>query len=543
MRVPLHRSYALGPLVLLFSLLHISSGEPSSNAPHEPLRLGAPRGERERVHFIKRIYGPDNADVRREISRLEERMERYQTGFNGDSNHQVPYESHPYDAETKRRLQEDDNTTTVEAVSNFRPIRIVFQTQALDLIRDSSNSAKIDWYVNEILPATADFWSRALSVIPVSGKLRISSSELDGFSHCGDSEFTQIPNEHKSSGVSNADLILYVSASGSSRFCPARTLAVAVPCNFDQFDRPTAGAINVCLDNIDLKDDGTATPDVIQDYMDVTIHEVGHVLGHSSNSYRFFWDPDTGEPRTSRPFQARTVTCVDGNSRSLILPADNTMQFGQNNNGRFATIVTPKVQTIARNQFDCQSLEGAQLENQPTRAESCTGDHWDEKLYYPEALSGVIAPTANILSSLTLALMEDSGWYKANYTMSRMSPWGLGVGCDFVNSPCLTQGTTGTEVPDYGRGFFCNSSQDRGCSSEHTHKQECQLLNYAYLVGSAPPQEPFIYFPSDPGMGGPRQADYCPVYGSNYENIKAGGLDCTDPSNANAFNIYRYDPC
>ena len=74
------------------------------------------------------------------------------------------------------------------------------------------------------------------------------------------------------------------------------------------------------------------------------------------------------------------------------------MEIGIDDRGRrFATIVTPKVTAIARNQFDCQSLSGAALENQPTRAESCVGDHWDERLFYPEALSGVISPTTNIL--------------------------------------------------------------------------------------------------------------------------------------------------
>ena len=98
------------------------------------------------------------------------------------------------------------------------------------------------------------------------------------------------------------------------------------------------------------------------------------------------------------------------------------------------------MRTISRNQFDCQSLEGAQvrvgrtfgwrydgtrvqeilidpllfpgppqLENQPTGADSCTGDHWDERLYYDNALSGVISPTTNILVPMTLALFEDSG--------------------------------------------------------------------------------------------------------------------------------------
>ena len=66
------------------------------------------------------------------------------------------------------------------------------------------------------------------------------------------------------------------------------------------------------------------------------------------------------------------------------------------------------MRAVARTQFDCQELEGAKLENQPTGADSCTGDHWEERDWYPEALSGVISPTANIISPLTLALLEDS---------------------------------------------------------------------------------------------------------------------------------------
>jgi hypothetical protein len=349
-----------------------------------------------RQHVVRRLYGGESSLVRKTMNEIELRMSRYTTGFNGDPNHIVPYENHPFDPEFRRRLEET-NTTETE-VASFKPIRIRFETKALDDIRDSSNAAKIDWFKTEILQATADFWTSALSVVPISGNLRISSSELDSFTYCGDSEFTAVPNEHKSSGVENTDLLLYVSGSSSDRFCPERTLAVAVPCNFDQYDRPTAGAINVCLGGIVLNSDGTSEPEVVQDYIDVTIHEVAHVLGHSTNSYRFFRDPDTGTPRTARPFAEKTVTCVDGVERTLILPDENTMIIGvDDRNRRYATIVTPKVRTVAQNQFNCQSLAGAQLENQPTRSESCSGDHWDERLFYPEALSAVISPTTNVL--------------------------------------------------------------------------------------------------------------------------------------------------
>jgi Leishmanolysin len=137
---------------------------------------------------------------------------------------------------------------------------------------------------------------------------------------------------------------------------------------------------NFCLEQIELKSDGTASESIIQDNVDVAIHEAAHVLGMSSNSYRFFWDSETGSPRTPRPFETSTVTCVDGVNRSLIIPSEDTMQFFVTDDGdRYASIVTPKVRTIARNQFNCQSMAGAQLENQPTGTESCTGDHWDER--------------------------------------------------------------------------------------------------------------------------------------------------------------------
>lgn len=488
----------------------------------------------ERVHYIRRLYGKENADVRSHIDYLENRMLRYQTGLNTDPNHKLPYVNHPFEKQHELRSLQASNETA-QSDDIFKPIRITFDTSALDALSNSANAAKIKWYEEVILPKTKLFWEQALSVVPVDGNLKISAGELDQRAYCGASDLTEVPSSHIANGVSNTDLILYVSGNNSPTYCPSRTLAVAVPCNFDQYDRPTAGAINVCLDNIELDETGESSLGVEQDYVDVTIHEVGHVLGHSSNSYRFFWDPKTGAPRTPRPFETRKVTCVNGEQREGFFPAENTMVFGQRADGRrFASIVTEKVAQIAKNQFNCQTLEGAQLENQPTRPDSCNGDHWDERLFYPEALSGVISPTANIVSSLTLALFEDSGWYKANYTMSQMSPWGLGAGCEFATGACLTQGTNGPSVPEYSQGFFCASQGEKSCSPELTHKMACSISDYNLFVPQVLPPSRDQYFP-EPSLGGPRQADYCPVYGSTYSNRKAEELDCRNPSNGNTF--------
>jgi leishmanolysin-like peptidase len=216
------------------------------------------------------------------------------------------------------------------------------------------------------------------------------------------------------------------------------------------------------------------------------------------------------------------------------------MTFAETDTGRrYASIVTPKVQAVARNQFDCQTLEGAQLENQPTRSDSCTGDHWDESVYYPESMSGVISPTTNVLSSLTLALMEDSGWYKADYAMSRMSTWGLGAGCDFVGKPCLEKTADGSVIPDYSKGYFCNKQNSEGCSSELTHKQGCTVIDYQYLVPQNLPPDEFQWFPDEPTKGGPRQADFCPVFGSPTNNKATEKLECSNQNNGDTLRVFR----
>ena len=42
-----------------------------------------------------------------------------------------------------------------------------------------------------------------------------------------------------------------------------------------------------------------------------------------------------------------------------------------------------------------------------------------------------------IYSRITLALMEDTGWYKPNYELADELKWGRGLGCDFALRSCM----------------------------------------------------------------------------------------------------------
>jgi hypothetical protein len=151
-------------------------------------------------------------------------------------------------------------------------------------------------------------------------------------------------------------------------------------------------------------------------------------------------------------------------------------------------------------------------------------------------MSAVISPTSNVFTPLTLAVMEDSGWYRANYTVSQLSPWGLGAGCEFITGKCLTVTSNGPVLPNYSMGYFCNDETSKGCSPELTTKLACSVVDYYYLVPQTLPPTNMQYFPDSPTKGGLLQADFCPVYGNTYNGKSAGELSCKDPNNADSFS-------
>lgn len=156
-----------------------------------------------------------------------------------------------------------------------------------------------------------------------------------------------------------------------------------------------------------------------------------------------------------------------------------------------------------------------------------------------EVMSAVIAQDNNFLSPITVSLCEDSGWYLANYSATSIMPWGYGAGCEFYNNSCILTDSNGESyVPDYGRGYFCTSSAQRGCSPSHTHKMACTLMDYDLNPQYPPPPKMFEYFPTDPSQGGMNMENFCPSFGSTYKGLSAQELDCRDSRNEDFVNLY-----
>ena len=88
-------------------------------------------------------------------------------------------------------------------------------------------------------------------------------------------------------------------------------------------------------------------------------------------------------------------------------------------------MVTPKVVEEVRRHFDCEKLEGAELEDQGGDGTALT--HWEKRIFQNEAMTGTVHTKNPLYSRLTFALLEDSGWYLPNYEL--VSIINIGIIC------------------------------------------------------------------------------------------------------------------
>jgi len=71
-------------------------------------------------------------------------------------------------------------------------------------------------------------------------------------------------------------------------------------------------------------------------------------------------------------------------------------------------------------------------------------------------------------SFLSLALLEDSGWYKVNYKYSENYHWGKDNGCAFFESDCS---------PLFKE--FCITTKSNNCSYDHKSKLQCSSSSFS----------------------------------------------------------------
>jgi len=246
-------------------------------------------------------------------------------------------------------------------------------------------------------------------------------------------------------GASDTDFLLLVTASADGGKCNGvgQSGDMSAQGGFcildDASGRPTAGFINFCPSSV------SSEASDLGKQLDLAAHEILHAL--------FF------EPSLFPSFR-------DANGQLYENPVQ--VSFDPVTGQEKRTLTTPHVKEFVQNHFDCPSLQGAELEN-----EGGTGtiwSHWEESLFYDEVMTGLASGSGrSVLSNLTLALMEDSGWFQPDYSFGGYLGFGKGAGCEFAEKKCRAVQDANTSK------FFCPNPEEVSCTFNGYALGKCEV--------------------------------------------------------------------
>ena len=421
-------------------------------------------------------------------------------------------------------------------------IQVIFKLENTPL-----STAKQNFLRNKLLPESVNYWNQALAVRRPA-KLLVEGNCTHVFgspyqhicgvvseeNYCADikidnslvakhayydqpGETAKFKPATDGAGTTEADFILYVTAS-STTSCGTTstgddTLAYAAMCRSDSNDRPVMGYANFCPNMVD---------DTVSKYWQqfkTAKHEIAHALGFSSNSWSLMRNSDGTQRTTDHTKQS--YTCANGANpitQTIDVPSTNTISTVTKRGKTVNLIVTERVKEVARAYYGCNSIEGAELEDQI--GPGCLGSHWEERTLFDELMSPLADNhyAGNRISKFTLALFEDMGWYKANYSIADALQFGKNAGCDFLNEKCINP-TNGKPLP-LPKNTFCSPASSNGdsCTFDFRGIGSCQSGSYS---GNLPTI--YQYFPSTPNRGGTMaHVDYCPMI------LPYSNTDCQD---------------
>ncbi|CAH8853715.1 unnamed protein product [Trichobilharzia szidati] len=306
---------------------------------------------------------------------------------------------------------------------------------------------------------------------------------------------------HKGEGVYGVNFILYISSLRTHRCSTAKVLGYAAHCQLEaNTDRPIAGYINFCPDTLS------------HEYNDkmrslfVATHEILHALGFSTSLFAFYRD------KHNRPLTPRDPTTLKpalgwypGKNGQVYQWSDKVVQRVNRTwlsaLGTFQKlahiVVLPTVVRVARIFFDCPTLDGVELEDEDEAGVYLT--HWEKRLLENDLMTATFTNSYRI-SPITLAMMEDTGWYVANYALSQSFSWGKGKGCVFATGSCLEymleQKLRGQPITPFCQHLQLSSSLKNkngglqvSCTPDGESYGFCNLIDYPEPLPSE-----YVYF-------------------------------------------------
>jgi hypothetical protein len=336
--------------------------------------------------------------------------------------------------------QENENRRHLKE-ETWEPLRIHLDFSMIENNLDKFNKKDLLDLKEKIMPKTKQVLEKLLKV------KRLNRLKLPN----GNCEEIKVPEHYSNDGV-DADIVIFVVIDQSGFFLQNHIEAAAIHCiQHDLTRRPIAGYIQF---KPDLKVDNKTA----EDYMVwLALHEITHILVMNDSLYEDWVDANL------QPLGWKNVV------GSKILPSGRKMSY----------LKTPKILEKGKEHFGCSNFEGLPLEY--NGGPGTAGAHWSKRIMNTDYMIGD-SYGENLISDLTLAMFEDSGWYQTDYKLANLFLWGKKQGCDFLdqNIKCVQEQTSKTVTTQFKQNF-CTNLDFPTCSTSHIFRANCRTRLYKNL--------------------------------------------------------------
>ena len=299
-----------------------------------------------------------------------------------------------------------------------------------------------------------------------------------------------------------SDFLIVVKFDTEHNF-PEGVLASAVPIYLEpDTNRPLVGLLEISTEKSFFN-----KRRVTEYFSEVILHELTHALGFLYDMFKYF---PNGLNATLN------VSMVRGYDRTHI--------------------ITKKVVETAKKYFNCDNIIGVELEDQGMEGSALS--HWDQRILLGDYMGAVIYQEEMIVSEFTLALLEDSGWYKTNYYTGGLMKFGKNKGCDFIRNNCLDSNFN-TQFPNE---FFDSSEAYTPSCSAGRQSRTYSILN-SYINPDYKYPYNFIKNNNIYHSGAIYTADYCFTHGQRIDEIDNGYFtgNCKFGIGTYGNNIYYFN--
>ena len=313
--------------------------------------------------------------------------------------------------------------------------------------------------IKEAFDITIKTFQKFLSISTIS-KIKFNPVQINS----GHAEFTSddIPYLLTNSESICADLYIVPIISVTQHNIDAS----AFPIVLNSDNRPILGTVYLGS-NIDFSRENYMTY-----FTSLLLHEISHILAFNIDLFPYFKNGN----------KILNEVIINGKERTL-LSSSNVLKY-------------------AKGHFGCESLTGVELENQG--GENSIGSHWESRIMIGDYMISQDYPEI-VISDISLAVFEDSGWYNVNYYTGGLFKTGKGEGCKFLVNDCIDKNT---HLSNF-KLDFCDIRKKEICSPSLIDRGNCFIVDYNETDDPIIDKE-YQYFDNNI-TGGWFFADFCPV--------------------------------